>query len=149
QALCRVLARPGLAADPELAGVEGRRRRQPEIEEAISAWTRRHRADEAMALLQAAAVPAGAVRPIPALLHDPHLAARGFWRPVAREHVGSYLAGGSFYREAGQSAPLRHAAPTLGQHNAEVLGGILGLSPQRLDELAARGVIGSAAVPKP
>jgi hypothetical protein len=30
-----------------------------------------------------------------------------------------------------------------------VLGGILGLSPQRLDELAARGVIGSIAVPKP
>jgi hypothetical protein len=43
---------------------------------------------------------------------------------------------------------LRSAAPTLGQHNGEVLGGMLGLGPERLAALAGRGVIGTAAVPK-
>jgi crotonobetainyl-CoA:carnitine CoA-transferase CaiB-like acyl-CoA transferase len=67
---------------------------------------------------------------------------------VQRPFVGQYTAGSSFYREHGKPAPLRGAAPTLGQHNAEVLGGILGLGPERLEALAGRGVIGTAAVAK-
>jgi crotonobetainyl-CoA:carnitine CoA-transferase CaiB-like acyl-CoA transferase len=38
---------------------------------------------------------------------------------------------------------LRTPAPTIGQHNESVLGGILGLSPDELRELEAEGVIGS------
>lgn len=148
QALCASLSRADLAQDSGLAQVEGRRGRQDEIEVAINAWTAGRDADAAMALLQSHSVPAGTVRPIPALLDDPHLAARGFWRTVQRPFVGQYTAGSSFYREHGKAAPLRGAAPTLGQHNAEVLGGILGRSPERLEVLARRGVIGTAAVAK-
>jgi crotonobetainyl-CoA:carnitine CoA-transferase CaiB-like acyl-CoA transferase len=44
-------------------------------------------------------------------------------------------AGGRFSRQA--------AAPTLGQHNEEVLSGILGMSTEEIRALAERQVIGS------
>ena len=149
QALCQAIGRADLARDPGLAAVEGRRARQDEVEVAINGWTAGRDADAAMALLQSHAVPAGVARSIPALLDDPHLVARGFWRTVQRPYVGQYIAGSPFFRERGAAAPLRRAAPTLGQHNAEVLGGMLGLGPERLAALAADGVIGTAAVSKP
>ncbi|MDB5758133.1 MAG: CoA transferase [Burkholderia sp.] len=148
QALCKSIDRPDLAQDAGLSSVDGRRGRQDEIETAIGAWTASRETDAAMTLLQASGVPAGAVRSIPALLDDPHLAARGFWRPVKRPYVGQYIAGSTFYREHGAAAAMRSAAPTLGQHNMEVLGGMLGLGPERLAVLAERGIIGTAAVAK-
>jgi hypothetical protein len=42
---------------------------------------------------------------------------------------------------------VRRAAPTLGQDNAAVLGGLLGLSPAELARLAEAGVIGTEAIP--
>jgi len=38
--------------------------------------------------------------------------------------------------------PVNTPAPTLGEHNAEVLGGLLGLSADELSDLEARGIIG-------
>ena len=38
-------------------------------------------------------------------------------------------------------------APTLGQFNAEVLGGLLGLTETEIASLADRGIIGTEAVP--
>jgi crotonobetainyl-CoA:carnitine CoA-transferase CaiB-like acyl-CoA transferase len=148
QLLCRAIGRADLARDAGLAHVEGRRGRQDEIEAAVSEWTAGREADAAMAHLQSHGVPAGAVRPIPALLDDPHLVARGFWRTVQRPFVGQYTAGSTFYREHGKPAPLRGPAPTLGQHNGKVLGEMLGLAPERLQALAERGVTGTAAVAK-
>jgi hypothetical protein len=42
---------------------------------------------------------------------------------------------------------VRHAAPTLGEYNTAVLGGMLGLSEAELARLAETGVIGTEAVP--
>jgi crotonobetainyl-CoA:carnitine CoA-transferase CaiB-like acyl-CoA transferase len=46
------------------------------------------------------------------------------------------------FRFDGVTRWLRRAAPTLGQHNADVLGGELGLSDAELGALAAAGIIG-------
>lgn len=148
QSLANMIGRDDLARDAALAHVEGRRARQDEIEAAISDWTASQDANAVMARLQSHGVPAGVVRPIPALLNDPHLVARGFWRTVPRSFVGQYTAGSSFYREHGEAAPLRSAAPTLGEHNHMVLGSVLGLGPERMAALAEHGIIGTVAVAK-
>lgn len=148
KSLCQVIGRPDLENDSVLDTADGRRARERDIEAAIGAWTGQHAADAAMALLQKQNVPAGVARAIAALPHDPHLVERGFWRVVERPFAGRYLAGGTFYRENGAPAPIRTPAPTLGQHNAQVLGNILGLAASQLRALSARGVIGTEAIPK-
>lgn len=147
-ALSTEMGRPDLRDDPALRTEAGRRAQQDRIEAAIEAWTMTVGADEAMQRLQQARVPAGAVRSVRSLLHDPHLEARRFWRFIERPGFGAHVGGSSFFREDGEPAPLRNGAPTLGQHNAFVLGGLLGLAPAQLHRLAEGGVIGNAAVPK-
>lgn len=148
RSLCRVIERHDLAQDSGFDGENGRRLHDNEIDAAIGSWTRQRSADDAMALLQKERVPAGAVRPICSLMQDPHLVQRGFWRVIERPFVGNYLSGGTFFREDGEPAPIRNPAPTLGQHNAKVLSGILGLTVDQLSALSARGVVGTKAIPK-
>jgi crotonobetainyl-CoA:carnitine CoA-transferase CaiB-like acyl-CoA transferase len=47
------------------------------------------------------------------------------------------------FRETGQPFPIRSAPPTLGEHNREILAGMLGLSDAEIDQLARDGIIGT------
>lgn len=148
QALCRVIGREELGADPALATAAGRRAREAALEAAIAAWARGQDADAAMAALQAAGVAAGVCRHPAALVADPHLAARGVFQPARRAFVGEHLQLSAPFRPAGgPPLPVRRPAPTLGEDNATVLGGLLGLAAEELERLAAAGVIGTEAVP--
>ena len=147
-ALARRIGRPDWAEDPALATATGRRSREAELEEAVAAWTRGHDAGAAMAGLQAAGVAAGAVLWPSALKRDPHLAARGFWQRIERPFVGAHDQPSAPFREAGQGPyAVRRPAPTLGQDNAAVLGGLLGLGEADMRRLEAGQVIGCEAVP--
>ena len=50
------------------------------------------------------------------------------------------------YALDGAAPPLHRQSPTLGQHNQEVLGHLLGLTPKRIKVLADAGIIGDRAV---
>ena len=143
-ALCALLGRE------ELAGLDAdaRREREGEIDSAIAAWTQGRDVARAMAALQAVGVPAGiALMPLD-LVSDPHLRARGFWREADNLFMGRHLHASAPYREAGIPYPLRRPSPMLGQHNAEVLGRLLGLDGSDIERLTAAGVIGTVAVVK-
>ena len=142
-AACDVLARPDLAG---LTTVQ-RRAREDELEAVITAWTARHSAEDAMNLLQKAGVAAGVARLPFDLDKDPHLVARGFWHRVDRPFIGFHWQSSAPWREGRDAYPIRRVAPTLGQDNAAILGGMLGLSAEDLERLAAADIIGT--VPKP
>jgi crotonobetainyl-CoA:carnitine CoA-transferase CaiB-like acyl-CoA transferase len=141
--LCGVIGRADLA---EL-GVQDRRARENDIERAVEQWTRERDADSAMKTLQQARVAAGVVRSPFDLAADPHLAVRSFWQPVDRPFCGPHVQPSLPFREGGDPYPVRHPAPTLGEFNEAVLGEILGLSRDELALLAAKGVIGTEALP--
>jgi crotonobetainyl-CoA:carnitine CoA-transferase CaiB-like acyl-CoA transferase len=136
----------GLIGRADLAGVD-RFSCQDEIETALTAWTEPQSAETAMATLQAAGVAAGAVRSPFALGDEPHLVARGFWQWVDRPFSGRHAQPSAPYREGAAPYPVRHAAPTMGEHNRAVLAGILGLSEGEIARLEATGIIGAAAIP--
>jgi crotonobetainyl-CoA:carnitine CoA-transferase CaiB-like acyl-CoA transferase len=136
RALCGVIGRP------DLAGVTDRRAREAEVEAAVTEWTRARSPEDAMRQLQAAGVPAGAVLNSLEVLSDANLAARGFWQTLPREYVGTVTVASAPFREDDQAYVVTTPAPTVGQHNAEVLVGELGLTAAQMADLEARRVIG-------
>jgi crotonobetainyl-CoA:carnitine CoA-transferase CaiB-like acyl-CoA transferase len=152
RALCGVMRRPDLANDAALASVDGRRAHEDRIEVAIRQWLADVRPDIAMVTLQAAGIPAGIAKLPQDLASDPHLLKTGHWQPSDRPFMGPHLLPSVAYREGDSELPypIVHLAPTLGQHNDEVLRGVLGLSDAEIAELARNDVIGtSATLPKP
>jgi crotonobetainyl-CoA:carnitine CoA-transferase CaiB-like acyl-CoA transferase len=148
--LCDIMHRPDLAADPLLKTAEGRRHEEDRIELAIRHWTTTVRPELAMVTLQAAGIAAGVARLPVDLASDPHLLKTGHWQPVVRPFMGPHLLPSVSYREGDDPLPypIERLAPTLGQHNEDVLGGVLGLSTKEIAQLAADGVIGTSATEK-
>ena len=74
---------------------------------------------------------------------NPQIAARGFYEEFEHPVVGRHPAPTVPFRYATMDRWLRRPAPTLGQHNAEILGDLLGASQAELARLEADGVIGT------
>ncbi len=112
---------------------------------ATLAWCAALPAEEAACRLQAAGVPAAPVRPPHDLLHDPQLRAAAFWHRLDRRFIGPHVVPLAPYRLDGVPPPLTRPAPTLGEHNQEVLAAQAGLGPAKLARLERQGVIGTRA----
>jgi crotonobetainyl-CoA:carnitine CoA-transferase CaiB-like acyl-CoA transferase len=141
--LARLLGRADWVADETLKAAAGRRRIENEIEAAIVNWTSTRGSDEAMNALQAAGVASGVARLPIDLLKDPHLQARGFIQEIDRAFIGRHPQPSMPFRETEKPFAIRSAPPTLGEHNQEILGGILGLSSTEIDQLTRDGIIGT------
>jgi crotonobetainyl-CoA:carnitine CoA-transferase CaiB-like acyl-CoA transferase len=145
-ALCQVMGRPDLGADPNLATAAGRRAGEDAIEAAMAAWTGAMEADIAMRALQESGVPAGVTRRPSDLVTDPDYLERGFWRDLERQVVGVKPHPQTPWRFNGERGPLRSPSPLLGEHNHDVLGGILGLGADEIAALEAAGIVGDRPV---
>jgi crotonobetainyl-CoA:carnitine CoA-transferase CaiB-like acyl-CoA transferase len=133
----------GLAGDGRFATLAGRLERRRELDDAVSGWTAVRTAEEAMHLLQGRGVPAGVVMNGRDLFKDKHLRDRGFFLGFERAEVGEKHYPALPFRIGDLPLAADRPAPLLGEHNAEVLGGLLGLSAQELAELEAADVIGT------
>jgi crotonobetainyl-CoA:carnitine CoA-transferase CaiB-like acyl-CoA transferase len=141
--LARLLDRADWATHPSLQTAAGRRKIEDEIGAAIAAWTSAQAPDQAMATLQAAGVACGVARLPVDLLNDPQLLARSFIQQIDRAFIGKHPQPSMPFREGVDPFPIRSTPPTLGEHNREILGGLLGLSDAELEQLAREGIIGT------
>ena len=143
-ALCRLLGRPELAREARFATNRDRAVHHDEIDALITQWTRSVGKFEAMERLQGVGVPAGAVFDARDVNVDPHYRARGFLETVEfppDRRMGKRVIMGQPWRLSKTPLTIRGPGPALGQHNREVLQGILGYSDGRYAELAQAGVI--------
>lgn len=144
--LARLLGREDWERDPLLQLAGGRRARQDEIDRAIGAWSATRGRDEAVDALLAAGIPAAPVYLNRDIFADPHVRERGFLEEVTHPVAGTHQYPASAWILDGERLRTRRPAPLLGQHNHEVLRGVLGLSEQEIAELEAAQVIGSRPV---
>lgn len=144
QRLAVLIGRPDWAMSVLLESAEARRSIEDEIEKAIEAWTLHRNADQVMSELQALKVAAGVVRLPIDLLTDRHLRSRAFFQKVERPFIGLHPQPSMPIREGSRPCAIRTAAPTLGQHNAEILSGLLGLGDAEIAKLVTDGIIGTA-----
>jgi crotonobetainyl-CoA:carnitine CoA-transferase CaiB-like acyl-CoA transferase len=84
--------------------------------------------------------PIAAVNSAATISNDPQFQARLGWLPAS--DVGTDMVPNPI-RLVGESLPRPSAAPTAGQHTAEVLRSVLQLDEAKLDELARAGVFGA------
>lgn len=84
----------------------------------------------------------GAVRAPEALLDDPHLHDRGFWKEVEHPELGrSFVYPGEAALYNGSPWRISRRAPLIGEHNTEIFCDELGLSRGELSVLAESRVI--------
>jgi crotonobetainyl-CoA:carnitine CoA-transferase CaiB-like acyl-CoA transferase len=68
-------------------------------------------------------IPAGPVLAYDEVFTDPHVLARNMWVATEHEKAGRFHTMGVPVKLSETPGAVRRAAPALGQHNAEVLGG--------------------------
>jgi crotonobetainyl-CoA:carnitine CoA-transferase CaiB-like acyl-CoA transferase len=143
QALRAGLGQPAWATDPALDTYAGRREHHAAIDAELDAWAAdRDVFVEAEALI-ALGVPAAAGRDPRLMLGHPQLVHRGFHETIDHPVVGLRQTPTVPFRFASVDKWLRSPAPLLGQHNREILGGLLGLSDEELAVLEADQIIGT------
>jgi formyl-CoA transferase len=138
--LMGAIGRADLAVDPALAHNTGRVARVAELDEAIGEWAMRHTVDEALAALEAAAVPAGRIYTVADIAADPHYRARDMLQQVRLDDGSTLEVPGIVPKLSATPGAHRRNAPRLGQDTDEVLRE-LGLTAEQIEGLKRRGIV--------
>jgi len=118
--LMQAIGREDLGQDPDLAHNDGRARRVAEIDAAIEAWTAERSVDEVIAALDAADVPVGKIYTAADIAADPQYRARGMVLDSTDREGRPLKVPGIVPKLSATPGTLRHPAPRLGEHDAQV-----------------------------
>ena len=129
-----------LAALADVAGQVGWTSLEADaLDSEIASWTRTQQAEELMARLQNAGVPAGVVQTPEDLRSDPQLAHRGHFWMLDHPTMGHRAYDGPSFRLSETPAELTKAAPLLGEDNEYVYKDIVGMSDEEYVEHLVSG----------
>ncbi len=121
--------------------VEQRRARATDIEQAITNWTSARDAEAAQTHLQGRGVPAHLVAEGNDLQADPQMSHWQHFQQVPHPaHGQTWVEGETFALERTTGA-IGWGGPIFGQHNMEILEGLLGYDGERIAELVIAGAI--------
>ncbi|MDA5194463.1 CaiB/BaiF CoA transferase family protein [Govanella unica] len=139
--LAEAMGRPELAKDPRYATHHARGEHQAELDDLINDWTRGLSTAEVMALMDLFGVPAGKIFKTPDMLEDPQFKAREALVHVAHPEFRNLMMQNAFPKLSETPGQVGWPGPALGAHNAEIYGGLLGLSESEIAALAGKGII--------
>ncbi|WP_428036630.1 CaiB/BaiF CoA transferase family protein [Amphritea sp.] len=134
------IGRQDLADDAGLKHNDGRAARSDELDQIIEHWTRQHTLEEALAVLEAAEVPASAINNAEDIYNDPHFRAREMICEHSLPDGESISIPGIVPKLSATPGTTKWLGPKLGEHTDEVLKH-LGLDESSIDALKAEGVI--------
>jgi crotonobetainyl-CoA:carnitine CoA-transferase CaiB-like acyl-CoA transferase len=140
--LCDAMGRPELAADPRFRTNAERVKRRDALTAMVQDWLTSLPSDDAIIQkLMEFHVPAAPVLSIAEVMHHPHLRQRGTVKRVRDKLAGELELPGFPLRFSAFPDGLDLEAPTLGEHNDEILEQYLGYSPERIQQLRQEGII--------
>jgi formyl-CoA transferase len=125
--LAAVMGRPELGTDPRYATHTARGGRQAELDAIVADWTSTQESGALVELMAEHGVPAGMIYRPAEMLTDPQFLARESIVEVAHRTFGRLAMQGVVPRLSRTPGAVRWAGPELGEHNEEILGGLLGL----------------------
>ncbi|MBM3489934.1 MAG: CoA transferase [Alphaproteobacteria bacterium] len=142
QRLARAMGREDLLADPRYASNATRLEHRDTLTAVVEGWLAAQASDaEAMAQLREARVPYAPVLSVADAMREPHLVARGTVRTLDDPVLGRLQVPGNPLRFSGFPADNGLMAADLGQHNDEIVTGLLGRSAVELRRLQKQGVL--------
>jgi crotonobetainyl-CoA:carnitine CoA-transferase CaiB-like acyl-CoA transferase len=134
-----------MGLDPDtterFASTEARLAAPDEVEALVAAFTARQVAEDVAQRLQAAGVEAVPVADLGDASVDPQLHHRGHFVTLEHPCMGECGYERNGFRLSDAPAGYERSSPTLGEHNAFVLGEILGMSSAELERLTDEGVL--------
>ena len=139
--LTSAMQRPDLLTDPRFEDHGERRRSYQAIHDIVGEWVATLSLEDVQAQLDEHGVPATKVYATSDIMADDHYHAREQIVEVPSEQHGTLPQLGIVPRLSRTPGAVKHRAPTLGEHNREVYGGLLGVPDAELDQLSADGVI--------
>lgn len=142
--LWAAMGRPELADDPRFSNNRNRLAHRAELNALVDAWLQTFATDDdAVAVLEAHRVPCGRVLDPLEAAELPHLVERGTVRTVHDPLVGDVRVPGFPLRFSDAPPPPDLHVANLGEHNHDVLAGLLGYDEDRIAALEAAGVLAS------
>ena len=135
------MGRPEMADDARYSSHAARGERQEALDAEISEWTKTKTAEELTALMENNGVPVGKIYRAPDMLEDAHFKAREAIIKVMHPEIGELAMQNVFPKLSLTPGRVRHTGPELGEHNASVLGDILGMSAGEQQSLRERGIV--------
>lgn len=142
QALCDAIGNSRLARDKRYRDMAARQTNAESLDRLIESWTRDRPPLEVMDSLQKAGVPAGMVQNVEDLLiRDPQLRHSGHWVTVAHPEAGKLVGEGWGFNFIDGPQPAFNRPPLLGEQNDYVLGQILKMPEEEINQLLVDGII--------
>jgi crotonobetainyl-CoA:carnitine CoA-transferase CaiB-like acyl-CoA transferase len=138
--LFRAIGRADMVDDPRFKTNSDRVHNIDECDRPVAEFIRARTLAENLAVFEAAEVTAAPVYDIDQFIADPHVRAREIVTDLPDHEMGKVPMHAVVPRLSGTPGEIRYAAPALGQHNDEILGG-LGLTGATIDDLRKRKVI--------
>lgn len=143
--LFRAMGRPELIEDPRFSGRDVRVANAVSLESEITAWSKQHSVDHVVSALQAEDVPVAPVRHPEEALVDQRVVERNETMPVAHPAYESKVdlrsAGVPILFSAARTGFDPVMPVQIGEHNAQVLRGVLGYDDAKIAALEREGAI--------
>ena len=138
---CGVIGKAELLSDARFIDRQARVKHSSELDALVQDWTQSRAAEEIVAQLQAAQVPAGVVQTGADLVQDPQLRHRGYFAKFDDSLIGPFEIPRSPLLFRGlEQEPLRLPAD-LGSDNEQILGEILGYDQETIAKLNEQEVL--------
>jgi len=108
----------------------------------IEEWTMQHTVAEVVDIVLGKGIPAGPINNVKQIVEDDHIRnAREMFVEVDHPVIGPMVVNGNPIKLMDMMPRVNYPAPTLGQHNEEILKGFVGLSDEEFEALKANGTI--------
>ena len=134
RAFCRVIGRAELISDARFTSLDLRLKHRAELDIIVHEWTQARPAEEVMAKLQAAGVPAGVVQTGADLLKDGQLRQRNYFASFADSLIGPFEIPRSGIVFRGMSEESLRLPNRFGADNEQILSELLGYDSATIEQ---------------
>jgi crotonobetainyl-CoA:carnitine CoA-transferase CaiB-like acyl-CoA transferase len=139
--LCKALGRPDLVNDSRFADFAARARNRDALLEILRPIFLSRPSAEWLELFRGSGVPSAPVNDVAGAFADPQATARGDVVAIKHPTLGTVRQPASPLRVGTEPKPMRRA-PFRAEHAQELLEGLCGYTPERIEELRRAGAFG-------